>query len=193
MRLALTVLTGLVAMPAAALSAPRPLVSDDVGSLYESTQAELEAQLAALRADTGIELHVLLIAGLGGKTAQEVARSQPIWRRDGEQALLLVAVTERQVRIETEGPNGTRRDARWAEIIERAMLPSMRARREATAIRRGVAALDHEFRRQPVALPVQPRGSTDALRDTLFVLSAGLLAALSFDRMRRERLWRGRW
>ena len=54
-------------------------------------------------------------------------------------------------------------------------------------------AIEAELLGEPPPLLSVPRGSIDALRDTLFVLVAGLLGGMSLNRMRRERMWRARW
>lgn len=183
----------LTALAGSAAAQEDRVLTNRVGYLYDTTQADLNAEIDALARDTGVELYVIFISWANGQTMDEVALEQAIWDRPGEQALLLVAAGDRLVRIETEGPLAQRPDAVWARLIEAEMLPYLRRGQQATATRRGVAAIDRELRGQPARLHIAPHGHLEALRDMAFVLLAGFLAAMSFDRMRKERLWRAKW
>lgn len=169
-------------------------IEDRGSSLFETTEAELETRLDAMAEQTGVDVYVVIVRSLEGATASEVARAQPVWDRPGRKLLLLVAMAERQVRIETdEDLASDHPDAVWSRLIETRMLAALRAGRNGTATRQGLDAIEAELLGEPPPLLSVPRGSIDALRDTLFVLVAGLLGGLSFNRMRRERMWRARW
>jgi uncharacterized membrane protein YgcG len=182
---------------ASLLASPAPAdsrVDDQGSSLFETTEAELETRLDAMAERTGVDVYVVVVRNLEGATASEVARAQPVWDRPGRQLLLLIAMAERQVRIETdEDLAADHSDAAWSRLIETEMLAALRAGRQGTATRLGLDAIEAELLGEPPSLLSVPRGSFDALRDTLFVLVAGLLGGLSLNRMRRERVWRARW
>ena len=109
--------------------------------------------------------------------------------------VLLLDLTGRQVRIESSETISARfNDAAWARLIEREMLPSLRAGRNAEAVRRGVSAINTRLAGGPDEFTgFELRGDTRPVRDMMFVLFAGLLAALSFNRAGRERVASGRW
>lgn len=189
----LSLVLALAPLPAFASVPVDRVETNRLSFLFPSTQADLNEQLQNLFEDTGIEVFILIVPALDGRTAQETAQAQPLWRRPGEQVLLLIGLDDRVVRIETEGPRSARADAVWARLIETEMLPGLRAQQQGKAVRRGVNALDRELRGQPPEPSLVLRGYPAALLNTLFVLCAGFLAAVGFDRMSRERLWRARW
>ena len=187
---ALALGAGLITGPALADSR----VEDRSSSIFESTETELEARLDAMTERTGVDVHVVFVRSLEGATAAEVARAQPAWDRPGRKLLLLIAMAERQVRIETdESLAADHPDAVWSRLIETRMLAALRAGRHGSATREGLDAIEAELLGEPPPRLSAPRGVLDALRDTVFVLVAGLLGGLSFNRMRRERIWRGAW
>lgn len=187
--LALLLMTGLMAGPAFADSR----VEDRASALFESTEAGLEARLDQIAERTGVDVYVVFTESLGDATAAEFAQELPYWDRPGRKLVVLIAMAERQVRIATDpGLAADHPDAVWARVIEAHMLTALRAGRQGTATRQALDAIEAELMgERPALLP--PRGSIDALRDTLFVLLAGLLAGLSFNRIRGERMWRASW
>lgn len=192
-RRGLLVLTTLALLLVPTWAEARPRVVDR-GALFPSTERELEARLAEIFEETGVDVHLLVVNRLDGRTAGEVAREQPIWSTPGPRMLVLMSLDERQVRIETDPSlRAAHSDAAWANLIETRMLPSLRASRHATALRLGVEAIRGELLGGDANPRPLRRRSFDALRDTLFVLFAGLLAGLSFNRLRREQMWRARW
>lgn len=191
-RLGLAVLLGASLFAGPAFADSR--VEDRGSSLFESTEAELEARLDAMADRTGVDVHVVVVQNLGGSSAAEVARALPVWDRPGRQLVLLVAMAERQVRIEVdEDLTVEHPDAVWSRLIETQMLSTLRTGRHASAVRQGLAAIEAELLGEPTPFPSAPLGLFDALRDTIFVLVAGLLAGLSFNRVRGERMWRAKW
>ena len=188
--LALALGASLLAGPAFADSR----VEDRGSSLFESTEAELETRLEALSERTDVDVHVVFVRSLEGASAAEVVRALAVWDQPGSHLVLLVAMAERQVRIETDRELAAEHsDAVWSRLIETQMLATLRAGRHASAVRQGLDAIEAELLGEPPPPPSGPTGIMDALRDTIFVLVAGLLAGLSFNRIRRERMWRARW
>ena len=187
--LALVLIMGLAAEPAFADSR----VDDRASALFESTEADLEARLDQIAERTGVDVYIVLTESLGGATATEYARDLPHWDQPSRKLVLLIAMAERQVRIQTDpGLAADHPDAVWARLIEGRMLTPLRAGRHGTATRQGLDAIEGELMGERPTI-LAPRGAIDALRDTLFVLVAGLLAGLSFNRIRGERMWRARW
>ena len=172
-----------------------PRIIDQGSSLFETTVAELEAELEQSYRATGVETYIVIVPSLRGQTAREAARALPLWDKPGEKVVLFLDLAGRQVRIEaSEAITAEFDDATWARLIEREMLPSLRAGRKAEAVRRGVEAIDARLAGEPPRFTgFAQRGETRPLRDLLFVLSAGLLAAISFNRAARERVAAGRW
>ena len=179
----------LIACPALADSR----VEDGAGLVFESTEEELETRLDEIAERTGVDVYLVLARDLSGLTAGEAVRALPQWDRPGRQLVLFVAMTERQVRIEADPELATNQsDAVWARLIETTMLRDLRAGREATAVRRGLDAIEDQLTGEAATRLSTPAVTVDALRDTLFVLFTGLLGGLSFNRIRRERMWRAR-
>lgn len=188
--LLLAAILAVSAAPAAAM----PRIHDEGFSLFTSTEADLEAQAAAIHRETGVQVHVLLVQNLQGRTARDVARDHRLWSSPGPHVVLLVAMADRQVRVETDPSLAERHpDIVWARMIEARMLTTLRQGRHAKAIRLGLEGIHSELTEGPGAFSALAGGTIDALRDTLFVLFAGLLAALSINRLRRERMWRASW
>lgn len=168
-------------------------VEDRGGYLFRTTEAELETRLDAMAERTGVDVHLVFVQSVEQATPAELARALPIWDRPGRQLVLLVAMAERQVRIETDRELAVvHPDAVWSGLIETQMLTTLRAGRHGAAARQGLDAIEAELLGEPLPRLSGPQGTFDALRDTIFVLVAGLLAGLSFNRMRRERMWRAK-
>ncbi|WP_282007987.1 TPM domain-containing protein [Brevundimonas aveniformis] len=172
-----------------------PHVLDSTGTLFETTRDRLEAESAAIQARTGVEVFVVLQSNLGGKTAREAAQSLPLWNPSRDQIVLLLAMTERQVRVETSpGLSAEYPDVVWATLIETEMLPDLRRGRNGAAVRSGMNAISQTVSHTASTRPsVAVRGDPRALRDMGFLLVAGLLAVFSFSGARHLRIARGHW
>lgn len=184
----------LCAGPAVAMPT-HPHVLDSTGTLFETTRDRLEAESAAIQARTGVEVFVVLQNNLAGKTAREAAQSLPLWNPSRDQIVLLLAMTERQVRIETSpGLSTDYPDIVWATLIETKMLPDLRRGRNGAAVRSGMDAISQTVSHAASTPPsVAVRGDPRALRDMGFLLVAGLLAVFSFSSARHLRIARGHW
>jgi uncharacterized protein len=146
-RLALfALLSFLVILPALALVFPTlsGRVVDEAGVLDEATRAALTQKLADLEAKTTDQLVVVTLKSLQGTTIEDLGYQLGRHWRIGQQdknngALLIVAPTDRQVRIEVGyGLEGTLTDAVSKLIIENGILPRFRANDVPGGISRGV-------------------------------------------------------
>lgn len=124
-------------VPLSALEVP-PLASpvvDTAGILSASEKQELEDYLLALDHQTGVQIAVLTIPSLEGESLESFSmKTAETWKlgQQGEDngALLLVALEERAIRIETGyGLEGTLTDAKSGLIIRQVIVPLFRADR----------------------------------------------------------------
>jgi len=124
-----------VANPAAAFSvpgSPTGLVSDFANLLEPSQKQDLETKLESFKAETSNEIAVVIIDSLEGDTIEDAAvRLFNAWGIGGEKndngILLLVAIGDRQMRIETGyGLEGAVPDATAYQIISKTLQPAFR-------------------------------------------------------------------
>jgi uncharacterized protein len=133
-------------LPALALVFPTLTgrVVDEANILDESTRAALTQKLADLEAKTTDQLVVVTLKSLQGTTIEDLGyqlgRHWRIGQKDKNNGvLLIVAPTDRQVRIEVGyGLEGTLTDAVSKLIIENGILPRFRANDFPGGITRGV-------------------------------------------------------
>ncbi|MHB1206714.1 MAG: TPM domain-containing protein [Rhodospirillaceae bacterium] len=146
---AVLVLFWAVAAPAAEITFP-PLtgrVVDQAQVLSAQTERTLEEHLAAHERATHQQVVVATVPSLQGLAIAEygyqLGRAWGIGEKDKNTgAILLVAPTEREVRIEVGyGLEGTLTDAASRVIIERQILPEFRAGRMENGILRGADAI----------------------------------------------------
>jgi uncharacterized protein len=110
----------------------RERVTDLTGTLEEGQRASLAAKLESLENDTGAQVAVLLVQTARPEAAEQFAlRVAEAWRlgREGidDGALLLVALADREVRVEVGyGLEGALTDATSRRIIDEAILPHFR-------------------------------------------------------------------
>lgn len=127
--LCLLPLLALAAAPIPALNDP---VVDTADALSASTRATLREQALQLQARKGAQLQVLVVPSVGEEGIEAYAqRVFDQWQlgRAGvdDGVLLLVAVQDRRVRIQTGyGLEGTIPDAYAARIIDKAIVPRLR-------------------------------------------------------------------
>jgi uncharacterized protein len=135
---AFAVLT-LAVLPFAASAASAPdfpkltgRVVDDAGILSEVTEKQITDWLAGLERDTGKQLVVATVRSLGGRPIEDygyqLGRHWGIGeKRKNTGAILLVAPSEREVRIEVGyGLEGELTDATSRTIIERHIVPAFK-------------------------------------------------------------------
>lgn len=123
---------------AAAAQEPVPIpelrerVTDLTGTLDGGQRASLEAKLESLENDTGAQVAVLLVPTARPEAIEQFAlRVVEAWQLGREEvddgALLLVALEDREVRIEVGyGLEGALTDATSRRIIDEAILPHFR-------------------------------------------------------------------
>ncbi len=160
-------------------------VTDLAGVLTPEQVAALEDKLRQFEASDSTQIAVLIIPSLEGEVLEDYSvRVAEAWRlgqkgRDNG-ALLVIAMKERQVRIEVGyGLEGTLTDARSRSIIENEIIPNFRQQQFYQGIDSGVTAIMQTVRGeyQPT-----PRSSAESRRtgDTgnRFQLLVFLLAPL---------------
>ncbi|MCR1003591.1 MAG: TPM domain-containing protein, partial [Stenotrophomonas maltophilia] len=134
-RVGLALLLCLLPLPvlaAAAIPALDDPVVDTANALSASTRATLREQALQLQARKGAQLQVLVVPSVGDDGIEAYAqRVFDQWQlgRAGvdDGVLLLVAVQDRRVRIQTGyGLEGTIPDAYAARIIDKAIVPRLR-------------------------------------------------------------------
>ena len=146
-------------------------VVDEAGLLSAADRAALTGSLADLEAKTKDQLVVVTLKSLQGTTIEDYGYQLGRRWQIGEKgknsgALLIVAPTERKVRIEVGyGLEGTLTDAATKLIIENAIAPRFKAGDFPGGIKSGVADIirllggDAMGAGTPVSAPVnQPRG-----------------------------------
>lgn len=191
----LTWLAVLFSTGAAQALPPDPHVIDQAHILFETTRVRLEAESNRIAQETGVEVFIVTQQNLNGRSAREAALAVPVWDPSREQVVVLLAMTNRQVRIEAS-PSIVRRlpDAEWARLIQTEMLPELRKGRNGAAVRAGLDAIGVKLAgHQTLRQNLLPAGDGRPLRDLLFVLVAGVLAVVSFNGRRHLRIERGRW
>ena len=128
---------------------PRPegLVNDFAGVLSPEGERRAEALARELLEKTGATVAAAIVPDMGGETVERYAVDlYQAWGigREGEDrgALLLVAVAERKVRIETGyGLEGILPDGRTGEILDRFVVPALGRDDWDGGVLAGVAAL----------------------------------------------------
>lgn len=122
-------------------------VVDKADLLSPAQEAALSAQSTALEKATGHQFVVVTVPGLGGHAIEDYGRALGNYWHVGRKAgndgvLLLVAPTERKVRIEVGyGLERTLSDPRAAEIIAHDILPPFKAGDLPGGIVAGAAAI----------------------------------------------------
>jgi len=191
----------------AAPTFPRPAgyVGDFARLLDPSAHAALEARLAAYDRTTGNQIAVAIFPDLGGVPINEFAvRLEEAWKvgRRGKDngLLLLVALKERQVRIEIGyGLEGKITDADAGAIIRQIIAPAFQAGRYADGLEAAVDALVRLIGAGgtasggpsaaappgPVRAPRATSGGIGLVPIVMFLAFVGLSLVLSRSRPRR--------
>jgi uncharacterized protein len=123
-------------------------VTDRAGLLSAGEEHALEKHLEALNASPERDVALLILPDLGGRPIEEVALDTArAWKigdaKTSAGALLLVAVAERELRIEVgRGLEGELTDALAGRIVRDVIVPELRAERPYEALRRGLDAID---------------------------------------------------
>jgi len=141
------VISAAAAATAPAFPRPTGYVTDLAHLLDPAAQAALEGRLAAYDRATGNQIAVAIFPDLGGAPIEDfTARLEEAWKvgRKGRDngVLLLVALRERQVRIEVGyGLEGKVTDADAGTIIRRDIAPAFREGRYADGVNAAVTSL----------------------------------------------------
>jgi len=147
----------LVARPARAY-VPPPIqghITDLAGKLSASERDDLEQRLEAVNRASGAEIAVLIVTSLQGETIEDVAygtfNAWKIGKKDKDNGVLLViAVAERRVRIETgKGVEGQLTDLQTQDIIQHEIGPALKQDHFYDAIRAGTDAIVAAISGQP--------------------------------------------
>jgi uncharacterized protein len=182
---ALVLVLGVLATPAQPLLEVPALgdrVTDLSGVLDTAQQSVLESSLAALEAETGSQIAVLVIDTTGPEAIEQYAlRVAESWKlgRQGvdDGALLLVAVDDRKLRIEVGyGLEGVLPDARAKRIIAEIITPYFKNGDYAGGIRAGVEAMANASRGEALPAPEpQRRGASGILNYLPLILIIALV------------------
>jgi uncharacterized protein len=163
---------GLVASSAAAQElAPVPelraRVTDLTGTLDPSQSSAIESKLAALESETGSQIAVLIVPTAQPEAIEQYAlRVVEAWQlgREGvdDGALLLVALDDREVRIEVGyGLEGALTDATSRRIIDETIVPHFRTGDMYGGIASGVDRMIAVARGEPLPEPAPPEPGLD--------------------------------
>lgn len=149
-------------------------ILDEANALYPETRRDLLAQAEAIEQRTGVAVTVLVLTDLDGLSAQEVAAARQT-DSEGPGLLLLMAMIDRQVRIQGVSLSDRFADAGWSSLIEDVMLPPLRQGLHATALREGLGAIEAELAGVP---RIRAEGGSatrewGALRDVALIMLAG--------------------
>jgi uncharacterized protein len=142
----------------------RERVTDLTGTLDAGQRASLAAKLASLEDDVGAQVAVLLVPTARPEAIEQLAlRVVEAWQlgREGvdDGALLLVALEDREVRIEVGyGLEGALPDATSRRIIDEAILPHFRNGDMYGGLAAGVDRITAVVRGEELP-PPEPRGT----------------------------------
>lgn len=187
-RLVLLAALAVLSSPGAAMAQEHPLVIDEASALAEGTRQELSDTLARIETSTGVRGRLVVVRDLGGKTASAAAMAY-IDTGSQEQAVLLMAMREREVRIQTTpGLQARIPDQTWSGMISSEMIPELRRVRQASAARRGVEAMGDVLANQYEPSRLGTVGDFGALRDVGVVALVAFLLALGLYPRSRARI-----
>ena len=137
---------------------PTGYVNDFARVIDQSTASALEARLKSLRADTGVEFAVVTVSSIGTDETIETYAEKLFqeWGIGDEKRdsglLLLVAVADRQMRIETGyGVEGVVTDIQAGNIIRDVMAPRFREGNYGQGISDAIDALTTIITKSPEA------------------------------------------
>ena len=156
---------------------PRPTskVGDFAGVLTPTARAELQSLLTTLERDTTAEVVVATTASLGGMSVEEYGNRVFNEWRIGKAALdngvlVLVAPTERQIRIEVGyGLEGVIPDALAGAIIRDEFLPGFRDGNYEAGILKGVRRVANVVRAKQVVTSEQLEARVPSSRPDVFL------------------------
>lgn len=160
---------------AAAFPRPGGYVNDFASILDDSTEASLKAQLTTLEKDTSAEVVVVTVTSLDAMSIEEYANKLfADWgigkKRQDNGVLLLVAPTDRAVRIEVGyGLEGILPDGLAGEIIRNDIIPEFRANNFPGGVTKGIDRIARVVRKEPGAADQEP-GTRNQEPPLLFII-----------------------
>ena len=163
-------------MPSAALAEPTfPALSgrvvDEAHLLQPAARDAIVAKLEKLQADTGDQLVVVTVPDLQGYEIEDygyrLGRAWGIGQKENDSgALLIVAPTERKVRVEVGyGLEPVLTDAMSAQIIQNEILPAFRTGGFQRGITSGVDAIITQLRLDPAEAQARAAAAKPAQAD----------------------------
>jgi uncharacterized protein len=172
----------------------RERVTDLTGTLDEGQRTSLAAKLESLENDTGSQVAVLLVQTARPEAIEPFAlRVAGAWQRGREGvddgALLLVALEDREVRIEVGyGLEGALTDAAARRIIDEAILPHFRHGDMYGGLAAGVDRIIAVVRGEELPPPERPETGVPGLGELLpflfvAVLLGGAILRVIFGRL----------
>jgi uncharacterized protein len=179
-------LAGAALADAQTLLEPTRKVRDAAGILTPAGRAELQSLLTTLEKDTTAEVVLATTPSLGGSSVEEYGNRVFKEWRIGKAALdngvlVLVAPTERQIRIEVGyGLEGVLPDALAGAIVRDDFLPGFRDGNYEAAILTGVRRVADVVRARQVLTPEQRHAvtSTSSRPDVFLWIVLGIFAAM---------------
>jgi uncharacterized protein len=180
--------TAAVAQAVVPVPVLRERVTDLTGTLDESQRASLAAKLESLENDTGSQIAVLLVPTTRPEAVEQYAlRVAETWQlgREGvdDGALLLVALEDREVRIEVGyGLEGVLTDATSRRIIDEAILPHFRHGDMYGGLAAGVDRITAVARGEELPPPESPEDGVPTWTEALPFLFVAVLIGGAFLR-----------
>lgn len=171
-----------------------PLVVDRAQALDPRSVAQLTEQLQDIQTTTGVRVRLVFARTLNDELASDMAQ-EFLDPEGGEQAILLFAMADRQVRLERSEALRERISERvWTTMLAHEVLPELKAVRHGAAARAGVDGIEAVLEGRYGARPVIARGDPAGLRDVgVVVMVAALLALGLLPRSRARIVSRGDW
>jgi uncharacterized protein len=201
-----------LAGPARAFNVPKQtdFVTDTAGALSPAELSDLDNRIGDYKRSTGYEIFVLVTQSLEGETIEDVGYQliqtwHPGQKGKDNGVVLIIATTERRIRIETgKGVGGELTDLQSNDIIRRRIAPLMRQNRVHDAILAGVDGIAEALSgstttaRQPGQGPVNaPEQAPVALPHWFdlcfwgFILFVVVMLLLRSRHPRRRTYWGG--
>jgi len=158
-------------------------VTDTAHVLSTAEKAAIEGKLYALKANSGHEVAVLTVSSLGGESVEDfaytTARAWALGSADKDDGvLLLIATSERKIRIETgKGVGGDLTDIESSRIIRERIGPELKKGAYGRGIEAGVDGIAAELGvgpgapGMPAPLPqTKPTGGSSSVALILLIL-----------------------
>lgn len=151
-------------------------VHDEAHVLSTETVAKLEQQLDAYEDSTSNQLAILIIPSLDGDVLEQYSlRVAESWRLGQAEkdngALLLIAINDRKMRIETgQGLEGPLTDAVCSQIIRNELAPAFRKEQYDEGVTNAVNAMIHAIGGEYTAADEDGDGNADmGLKERIFI------------------------